>query len=289
MASQQKIQQFLSIIKNFTPDISITILEIGARPFQDKSREPYWALLEMLPSAEIHAFEVDESLCKQLNAETPKQVTYHPLALGRPEKDRTFYETVNPMCSSLYKPNEALLNKYSQLEPAFLKAEHKLDTHALDAFLEEQSIPSIDMIKIDIQGAELECFEHGLQALRTACYIHTEVEFVEVYEGQPLFRDIDAFLSSRDFMLQKFPYLDGRSLKPVQLPKEAPISQLMWCDAIYIPNILTLAEKNDATLLKLALFAQMYHSPDLSFHCLSIVDERNNSDLTKQFAMLYNK
>ncbi len=287
MATLQKIQQFSNIIKNSCPDISITILEIGARPFQDNSREPYWSLLDTLPNVEIHAFEVDEALCAKLNGETPKQVIYHPFALGRPEKNRTFYETANPMCSSLYKPNEALLNKYSQLEPAFLKAEHKIDTHALDLFLEEQSVPPIDMIKIDIQGAELECFEHGLQALSTACYIHTEVEFVEVYEGQPLFRDVDTFLSSKGFMLQKFPYLDGRSLKPVQLPKDAPISQLMWCDAVYIPSVLTLEAKNDATLLKLALFAQMYHSPDLSFHCLSIFDGRNNSDLTKQFAMLY--
>ncbi len=49
-------------------------------------------------------------------------------------------------------------------------------------------LSDIDLIKIDVQGAELDVFRGGGKALANALMVITEVEFVELYTGQPLLR-----------------------------------------------------------------------------------------------------
>jgi FkbM family methyltransferase len=288
MAHPQAIVHVSKLVANHKPDLQITMLEVGARPLSS-DREPYWVLLDVFPNAHIHAFEVDEALCIELNQTAPKKVTYHPLALGRPERNRIFYETVRPMCSSFYKPNEELLKKYSKLDASLIKAEHRLDSHALDEFVMLKSIPNVDLIKADIQGAELELFEYGTKAIHSASMVITEAEFIELYEDQPLFRDVDKFLSSQGLMLQKILYTQGSSLKPIQLSEQLPASQTMWCDAIYTKHIINMADQTEDTLLKIAIFAFIYDSPDLSYHCLTLVDQKVGSGLANQFASLGNK
>ena len=42
--------------------------------------------------------------------------------------------------------------------------------------------------------------------------IHTEVEFVEMYERQPLFAEVDQFLRGNGFVFHRFSSLHGRFL-----------------------------------------------------------------------------
>lgn len=65
------------------------------------------------------------------------------------------------MCSSLYKPNEKLVSLYNNMEVAMLKSIESIETDSLDYFTKENSIESVDFIKIDIQGAELDVFQGG--------------------------------------------------------------------------------------------------------------------------------
>ena len=51
-----------------------------------------------------------------------------------------------------------------------------------------EECPSSDYAKLDVQGAELLVLKHGMQKLADAVIIETEVEFVEIYRGQPSFR-----------------------------------------------------------------------------------------------------
>ena len=87
---------------------------------------------------------------------------------------------------------------------------HKLGIKALVILLvglpgeTENSIKSIDILKMDIQGGELAALKGAQQLLENrgiAC-IYTEAYFIEQYEAQPLFHDISKFLYSYDFTLQ---------------------------------------------------------------------------------------
>ena len=122
-------------VRKYSPDLSFTMLEVGALPLDGGAEEPFYALLDIFPQSRIIAFEVDEELCRELNANARSHVEYFPVALGRSTERRTFYETQHPMCCSLYKPNEEVLSQYNNLQVAMLKAVGNVDTVDLDGFV----------------------------------------------------------------------------------------------------------------------------------------------------------
>lgn len=166
--------------------LQFTIFEVGARAV-NKAEEPFYRLLSIFPGSRIIAFEPDEELCAQKNATGREGLVHYPFALGRREEQRPFYETEHPMCSSLYQPNESLLEKYNNLEVMRIRRIGKVDTVSIDHFVESEGIECIDFIKIDIQGAELEVFQGGVSSLSNVLAVVTEAEFIQLYVDQPLF------------------------------------------------------------------------------------------------------
>ena len=69
----------------------------------------------------------------------------------------------------------------------------------IDSLSRERSMPPPDLLKLDIQGFELEALRGGTDTLARTDAIITEVSFVELYRGQCLFHDLTAFLAERGF------------------------------------------------------------------------------------------
>ena len=76
-----------------------------------------------------------------------------------------------------------------------------VQTHRLD----DLDIDDFDLLKIDIQGAELMVFQHGRERLRNAVAVQTEVSFVPLYRDQPTFGDVDRELRSQGFVPHSMP------------------------------------------------------------------------------------
>ena len=68
----------------------------------------------------------------------------------------------------------------------------------LDAWCEENDTWG-DIIKLDLQGYELNALMHMPRSLMKAKALVIETSFVELYEGQPLFGDIHDYLSQIGF------------------------------------------------------------------------------------------
>ena len=188
------------------------------------------------------------------------------------------------MCTSLYKPNEKLLNLYHELQYMNLKKESEIETITLDFFVDKYSIDTIDFIKIDVQGAELDILKGSKKLLNNVLKIVCEVEFLPLYHDQPLFGDINKFLGQYNFMFNKFLGLSGRTLKPLIANKDKTVaSQHMWTDAVFIQHINKIENLNDERLLKLSVLAAIYNSLDLTFFYLSLYDKRNSSTLAKDW------
>ena len=186
------------------------------------------------------------------------------------------------MCTSLYKPIEALPKLYQNLEFMNLKKETEIETITLDTFAKQYSIEDVDFIKIDVQGAELDIFKGGKKLLNNVLKIVCEVEFIPIYKDQPLFGDVTKFLNQNNFMFNKFAGLAGRTLKPTIFNNDPNVpSQLMWSDAIFIKQIEKIQTLSNEKLLKLSLLAAVYNSLDLTFFCLSIYDKNNSTSLAK--------
>ena len=57
---------------------------------------------------------------------------------------------------------------------------------------------------MDIQGAELLALKGLGNRLKDIKIVHTEADFLEIYEGQPLYKDIEKFMSNNNFQFIGF-------------------------------------------------------------------------------------
>jgi FkbM family methyltransferase len=79
--------------------------------------------------------------------------------------------------------------------------EVEIETVTLDTFASTHGIEHIDILKLDIQGAELLALVGASELLRgnRISLIATEVEFYPLYQSQPLFWDVGSFLQQHGF------------------------------------------------------------------------------------------
>jgi len=78
-----------------------------------------------------------------------------------------------------------------------IKKTIQVDQVRLDSVIKEE----IDVLKFDLQGYELEALKGCTKIFEKTRLILLEVEFVYIYENQPLFAEIDMFLRSKGFAL----------------------------------------------------------------------------------------
>ena len=276
-------KKLVEIIHETKVNCEFSLLEIGAAKTNEK-KEPFYKILDYFPHSKIIGFEIEKEVCDKMNSEASKGIKYYPYALGRANEKKKLYNTNAPMCTSLYKPNEKLISLYNNLHFAYLKDVTEIETITLDNFVSKHSLDQLDFIKIDTQGSELDIFNGGKNSLKNVLKIICEVEFVPIYEKQPLFGDVSRFLDERGFMFNKFLGLSGRTLKPIISNKDPnTASQHMWSDAVFIKNIEIIKNLSDEKLLKLSVLSALYNSIDLSFFCLSIYDKRYSLNLAKKW------
>lgn len=265
-----------SLAQVLGPDHDLTVLDIGAMP---EGQPRYQPLLNNF-NAHVVGFEPNPEQFAKL--ENTARHTFLPHFLGD-GNDATFHLTRYPGCCSLYKPNAAVIDLFETIgcaEPGgnfHVLATETVSTVRLD---DVYPLPGCDFIKADVQGAELDILAHGTHVLESALMLETEAAFVELYEGQPLFGDLQVFLREHGFVLHKLVDIAGRTFRPLQRGDNpyAPISQMLWADAVFVRDFANLARFDDAALQKAALIAHdMYLSYDLALRFLSELDRRTNT------------
>jgi len=92
----------------------------------------------------------------------------------------------------------------------------------LDEFADRHDVRQIDYLKLDTQGTELDIIRGGERIVRSKLVIRTEVEFVEMYEGQDLFDEV-----ARELSLAGFRFLDFTDGPRHQ-------GKRIWADALFV-------------------------------------------------------
>ena len=77
----------------------------------------------------------------------------------------------------------------------------QVPTVTLPSLLEEQGLQTVDLLKLDLQGAERFVLTGGETVLDRVRVIYTEVFFEQLYTGAWLFWEMSEFLVSRGFKL----------------------------------------------------------------------------------------
>ena len=259
----------------------IRIVDIGA---SDGGYSPSYQPLIDVGLASLIGFEPNKEACELLNKKNQNNSVYYPYFVGDGEA-ATFYETNWVLTGSLYPPNTPLLEKFQNLsEVVTLKEVHPVQTHRLDDIAE---INGADFLKMDIQGSELKVLENATNLLETTLVLQVEVEFVELYKGQPLFADVDSFLRSRGFQFHCFDGgLAGRTFKPLVVNDNINkrINQVLWADAFYVRDWMDLGVLSKEQLITYAILSlDILKSPDLTHLILSQFDRSHNTNVAQKF------
>jgi len=261
-----------------TPDISI--VDVGSSLIKsslDKSFD-YQPLLDV-NRARVIGFEADETRAKKANEATGDHMT----VLNRVIYDgtvATFHENAFSLTSSLLPSNHDLIDRFHKLGDL----QRTLSTSEVQTFRLDDCVDpeTVDALFLDTQGAELKILENATRVLENALVIQTEIQFVPLYTGAPLFGDIDVYLRSRGFMFHTLISHACRTFKPIIAggDEEAGLRQYVWGDAVYMPDITKLGDLSREQLLKLALIMQdVYGSVDVAFEALNAIDLREQSSL----------
>ena len=231
----------------------------------------------------IVGFEPVQAECDKLNAMHAPERLYLPYAIGDGRR-RTFHECNFPMTSSIYEPDSDLLGRFQGLETlSRVVATSGIDTHRLDDIPE---VADADYLKVDVQGAELDVFNGAPNTLRQAVLVHTEAEFVPMYRDQPLFGDVDCALRRNGFLLHRILAVASRAFKPLinDNNPDAPGSQALWCEAVYIRNFMSLDALPPEKLLKLALMLHtIYRSIDTCAFVLQAYQRKSGERLFERY------
>jgi FkbM family methyltransferase len=117
----------------------------------------------------------------------------------------------NADLKDLYIPAHWIDYDYTVYEAISAKSRREVTTKTLDQITKERSdVPLPDFLSLDTQGSELDILRGSPAALDAAVCIVTEIEFVPLYQDQPLFGEICTFLASRGFVFAKlFQLLNG--------------------------------------------------------------------------------
>jgi FkbM family methyltransferase len=184
----------LELLELLSPDPPRVIYDIGANVGT-------WTLLAkaIFPEAAVHAFEPLTSHLEKFRAATAQlsQVTPHQVCLGS-----------SPGEASLrvldFSDASSLLPLSSEGKKQWGLAETKRETvrvETLDRWVASQKISAPDLLKLDVQGFEVEVFKGATNCLSQARAVIAEASFREFYEGQCLFHDVVRLMAENDFWL----------------------------------------------------------------------------------------
>lgn len=199
--AEPQLKHFCDIAEQLLPRPVKCVVELGARDCAETL-----AFAKRFPTAEIYAFECNPDtlpLCRERIQDKPQihlieaavsdesgPINFYQIDTQR---TRTDYPGGNPGASSLFRSSGTYpLEDYVQKSIT-------VGAVTLQDFFRKNKIESVDLLWMDIQGAELLALRGTGTDLSKIKLIHLEVEFFEIYKDQPLFGDIRSFFRQNDF------------------------------------------------------------------------------------------
>jgi FkbM family methyltransferase len=208
------VQKFL-----FAGETHLVVFDVGA--YVGNITTTY---VEIFPQAAIYCFEPFPSSFKELcRLAKSKPIKPYQIALSNQIGKAKFLINTDRSCNSLF-PRPTMEAKYYS-ESSHNIGQIEVETQTLDTFCETEGIANIDILKLDVEGAELHVLKGATRKLteKRIKLIFAEVMFVAHYEGGCFFHEVSDFLSRYHYKLYNLYNL-----------KRARNGQLRWGNAIFL-------------------------------------------------------
>jgi FkbM family methyltransferase len=181
-------------IKQRIPSESPTIVDAGAAINAGDN----WIdnFLQIFETPTIHAIEPRPAAVESLRARYSDndRVIVHDCAIGAESNKIQINVAAESGSSSVYTPKDV-----EQRREIYKKIENQIEVRQVP--LDELIDDSIDIIKLDIEGYELEALKGAPESLSTADIVVTELQFNPYYEGAVSADKLIRFLRQKNFEL----------------------------------------------------------------------------------------
>lgn len=182
------------------------VLDVGARDCAESAD-----FARAYPAATIYAFECNPATlpkCRAAAAAEPR-IRLTEKAVAEKAGRLAFFpidpvRSVGGMAGGNHGASSLFEASGAYPEEQYVQQRIEVDALRLDQFCAAANVQAIDILWIDVQGAELLVLEGLGELLPRVSFIHMEVEFFEIYKGQALFPAVDALLRGRGFRLAGF-------------------------------------------------------------------------------------
>lgn len=172
------------------------VVDIGANRGQFTLAVKRWA-----PQALVIAFEPLEKPARKFRAifGSDHRVVLHSYAIAPFRNSAQMHISKRDDSSSLLPITDLQSELFSGTEEESLA---DVSTAPLDQFISKQEISGPALLKLDVQGFELQALQGCENLLSVFDEVYCECSFVELYAGQSLASDVIQWLGSRGFRLK---------------------------------------------------------------------------------------
>ncbi|MBN1464395.1 FkbM family methyltransferase [candidate division KSB1 bacterium] len=170
-----------------------SIIDVGASDggFATKARK-------LFQRAKIYSFEPIPSSYKILTKKfaSDKNFKAFNIALGNTVGQSEFHLHEHVGASSFLRISDLHIDAHPYTKNC---SEIKVALDKLDNLIKIEDLTPDILLKLDVQGYEIEVLKGSEELLKHTRYVYSEVCFNKLYEEQPLFDDIADFLRERGF------------------------------------------------------------------------------------------
>ena len=264
LANRKRIRHLHRTLESLPDFKSIHLIDIGAAG----DIEPRWRSISKFlnylgfePDARSRAEMIDRN--KQCH-----EYRIMPNAVWENSGKFTLQLCAKPEVSSFFPPNLELLRNFPDQERFAFRKEEVIDCITLDSL----QLQDPDFLKIDIQGGELRALLGAEKTLNSCFGVELEVEFLELYKGQPLFGEISSFLEKHGFQ-----FVDFVNLCRWERDSHKGLGQLAFGDGLFLKTPEKFIESNNSTSKISNYFATLliYEKYDLIEVLTNLLDDES--------------